>query len=910
MVSENNRNTLQTAIIEIDTDDALLSANDLFYKQTGYNNVTGMLVDSLFTLEYKKKWLSIRNHLLTTETDVYQTELQIVKSDKTTLTYCCQIIKLPDKNQSSAQMVVTAKLISENGVNEARIEFPDKLPLPLMYAFDVSEKRVKCCMQSVYCDAELKWKFNAIHCSFTAQIHPGDLCILYRSFDNLLTRPLEILRCTLRMTLNSKNWHEVFNISWLPQQISNDGSKVIAGIIMHTSKDIETLGMFNLDTDQMMKNIPHGIAVTKATGEIVFVNQTFIELSGYQSNQLTGHYLSNFFCDIKDKNEFDEFCSYAVKEEPEPAEMYYQFKKSDDSVIDLRIHWNYMRNAEQDISGFMFKISDISELRMIKDMIHNVPEPNKLLMANKSKVLLKAIKKMETEINERRKTEKLLKESESKLRSILDHSQDGIFLTDENGTIIEWNKGQENITGIPRGEVINRKASKIMSYIIKRQGKEVSEQRINQSVNEILNTGQSSVIKLNKVSEYELLDIANNTHVVQSVEFVIPTLLGFRMASINRDVTEQRIKELTIKKSQEQLQAIFDNSQQAYVVIDKNLTIKIFNRRFYNGTFELFGKRIQEGIGIHDILPETMVNEFKQEFHDVLQGKPLQIEHQINYSNSMYRWYRFHYLPIYKDNRVEDVFICITDIHKQKKAEEKLQKALNREKELNKLKSRFISVVSHEFRTPLAGMVSSAQLLEKYDTKWSESRKKKVFERIYKSANYLKMLLNELSVIGKDENGGLQFQPDILHVGKFFKDIIDEVQLTFNKAVIHFSVQLPQSEYFLDKRLLHHILINLLTNAIKYSSENQDIKFSITCLNKRNILFQVRDNGIGIPGNDLSYLFEPFHRGENVNDIAGTGLGLSIVKRCVELHNGQIQIESTQSKGTLAEVIIPITHIK
>lgn len=903
-MTKNNGNIEQNVIIEINSDDSILSANTVFYKQTGYSDVTGMSVCNLITINYQMQWLTVRKQL--NGVDTCQSELQFIRDDQSTLSYCCQIIKLPDNNKITYRLVIMAKLIEHGDMDSEIIE----LQLPLLYAFDMQDRRVKYCLQPDFTKTELQRKNNVAECDFTKQIHPADLCILYHSFNKLVARPQEFLRCTLRIAQTGNNWREVINISWVSTQNKDDSSKIITGLIILASKETNILRVFDLDTNQIMQSIPHGIAITNVSGEITFVNKNFIEISGYQSNELIGSYLYDFFCNEKDMQEFTEFCSYVETEEYKPAEMYYQFRKKDDSVIDIRLHWNYMRDAEQHITGFMFKVSDISEIRMIKNMINNTSEPYNQLMDNKNKVLLKAMTKMEMEIEERKKTEKLLKESESKLRSIIDNSQDGIFLTDETGTVIEWNKGQEQITGISREEVINRKASKIMSYILKRQGREVSEHKIEKSVNEILRTGQSNVLPLNKLSEYELFDIANNQHIVQTIEFVIPTSLGFRMASISRDVTEQRIKELRIKESEKQLRAIFDNSQQAFVVIDKELIIKIFNRRFYNNALELFGKRVQEGVGIHNIIPENLVDNFKQEFNKVLQGNALQVERCIHISNRMYKWYHFHYLPISDNNKVQEIFICITDIHKRKQAQEKIKKALHREQELNKLKSRFISVVSHEFRTPLAGIVSSAQLLEKYNAKWNEEQKNKVFGRIYKSANYLRMLLDELSVIGKDGSGKLDFQPEEINVEKFCKDIIDEVQLTFQETTVNFSMNLPQTVYLLDKRLLHHILINLLSNAIKYSPQYKDMKFSVSCINNRSLLFQVRDHGIGIPADDLAYLFEPFHRGKNVNDIAGTGLGLSIVKRCVELHKGQIQIESTPGKGTLVEVILPVIDIK
>lgn len=267
-------------------------------------------------------------------------------------------------------------------------------------------------------------------------------------------------------------------------------------------------------------------------------------------------------------------------------------------------------------------------------------------------------------------------------------------------------------------------------------------------------------------------------------------------------------------------------------------------------------------------------------------------------------------------------------------AERMIQAALVKEKEINELKSRFVSVVSHEFRNPLNAILFSTELLQRYNAQLPEHKKETYLQRIQGSVRRMNELLNDVLMIGEAESGKLQFSPRPIEIVKFCQDLVDELRLSTQgqrsivfshtqecaqnteplalqsastsasiPALSEASTGLPQ----LDERLLRHILTNLLSNAMKYSPTGEPIDLTLAC-SPETIQFQVRDRGIGIPPDDQAKLFQSFYRASNVHTIPGSGLGLSIVKQCVDLHSGKITVESEVGKGTLFTVTLPVNR--
>lgn len=251
------------------------------------------------------------------------------------------------------------------------------------------------------------------------------------------------------------------------------------------------------------------------------------------------------------------------------------------------------------------------------------------------------------------------------------------------------------------------------------------------------------------------------------------------------------------------------------------------------------------------------------------------------------------------------VVAIVRNITESKQAEEDIRKAIEQEKKLSELKSRFVTMASHEFRTPLTSIMSSSELLEHYGSKWNEAKKLTHLHRIQSSVKHMTGLLNDVLLLGKAEAGKLQLRPSKINLSEFCQELIEEIQLTTKTHQIIFQVQHGYEDTVcMDEKLLRHILNNLLSNAIKYSPDSDRVIFEMICQSERAI-FKVQDFGIGIPAEEQDRLFNSFHRANNVGSIPGTGLGLPIVKRSVDLHEGTITTKSQVGIGTTFTVILP-----
>ncbi len=247
------------------------------------------------------------------------------------------------------------------------------------------------------------------------------------------------------------------------------------------------------------------------------------------------------------------------------------------------------------------------------------------------------------------------------------------------------------------------------------------------------------------------------------------------------------------------------------------------------------------------------------------------------------------------------------EIAQRKHLESELLLALEKERELNELKSRIVATVSHEYRTPLTTILSSTEMLQQYGSRWTEDRKQKHFQRIQASVKYLTKLVNDVLFVNQAEAESLEFNPVPLDVEQVASGLVEEFHLqAVGQHTINFECQGVSTNPLLDERLIESMLRNLLSNAIKYSPQGSQVLFELV-FERDAVVFRVSDQGIGIPSADQTKLFNAFFRGSNVGTTAGVGLGLLIVKECVDLHGGEILVESEVGVGTKFTVTLPLT---
>ncbi len=246
------------------------------------------------------------------------------------------------------------------------------------------------------------------------------------------------------------------------------------------------------------------------------------------------------------------------------------------------------------------------------------------------------------------------------------------------------------------------------------------------------------------------------------------------------------------------------------------------------------------------------------------------------------------------------------EIKLKEEAEHRLEEALEKEKELSDLKSRFISTTSHEFRTPLTSILTSAGLIQRYQGKWEPKKTEEHFDRIKNSVSNLTRLIDDVLTISKAEAGKLIFKPEDLNFFNLCDKLFHDAEMNAKgDYTFEFNYTAERKYFKLDKSLMELALQNLISNAVKYSRRGGKINLRVEA-DDQNLDFEIKDEGIGIPKEDLPRLYESFYRSKNAIDIQGTGLGLSIVKHAVDSHGGKIEVFTEEGSGTCFKVTIPV----
>ena len=253
----------------------------------------------------------------------------------------------------------------------------------------------------------------------------------------------------------------------------------------------------------------------------------------------------------------------------------------------------------------------------------------------------------------------------------------------------------------------------------------------------------------------------------------------------------------------------------------------------------------------------------------------------------------------------ERTMILKEALQRLEQSQTELSEALDKEKQLSEIKSRFVSMASHEFRTPLSTVLSSASLLEKYKTTEEQAKRSRHIDKIKNSVRHLNDILEDFLSLGKLDEGKVENHACEFDLKEFITETTEEMKGLLKDSQ-HFELDYDGSSIiFSDKKLLKNILINLITNAIKFSDEESTIWIK-TIANEEDAVISIRDEGIGIAEEDQQHLFSSFFRGANATNIQGTGLGLHIVKRYIDLMGGSVQLKSKLDEGTTIILTIPV----
>lgn len=386
-----------------------------------------------------------------------------------------------------------------------------------------------------------------------------------------------------------------------------------------------------------------------------------------------------------------------------------------------------------------------------------------------------------------------------------------------------------------------------------------------------------------------------------------------RVKKLNENL-EKKVKERTAKLeiSLVQLEELIQNIKAGILVENEEGYVTLINREFC----QIFAIQSPPKTLIGKICADTtkkakdvFINpdEFVAGIKYISEQKSAVVNEELQLRDG--RTLERDYIPITVSGKFYGNLWLYRDISDRKRVEIEIQTALAKETELNQLKSRLISMTSHEFRTPLTVISSSVGILKTFAKKLSEEQKLEHLDRIQTYIKHTTKLLDEILLVNQAEAGKLQFQPKLINLVSFCKNLTSEMQLATSQHNLVFSSRSTAdcTQAIIDEKLLRQTLTNLLSNAIKYSEDGGEVKFDLNVVDDR-LIFLVKDSGIGIPTEDQKQLFESFHRASNVGSIQGTGLGLSIVKKCVELHGGDVKVESEVGKGTTFMVTLPFVQ--
>lgn len=367
------------------------------------------------------------------------------------------------------------------------------------------------------------------------------------------------------------------------------------------------------------------------------------------------------------------------------------------------------------------------------------------------------------------------------------------------------------------------------------------------------------------------------------------------------DVTEQRKYEEAIRQREELYRSLAEAS--------RDLIILISNRRKvdYLNSYARHALGIKNATTRHppyDLVLQLIPEKFIRQVFATRQA--IYTENPATIQNANI-WLGTWLVPIMNPQKdLQFVMAVARDITRQRETEEELQRALLAEQEMNTLRYRFLTMMTHEFKTPLSTILSSIELLEHYGDRWGEEKLIEHRNRIKSAAHKLDQMLDEVLEVNRIEVQAAQDDPVGTDLIQFCEEIINEISLSNPRTPsITFQHHIHNPNVRIGRRALRNILANLVSNAIKYSRPGGDILVEVSTSSEEMVV-RVHDQGIGVPLKDREYLYTPFYRGENVESVPGTGLGLTIVKKLVDALRGEISYTERDGGGSIFSVRIPL----
>ena len=414
-----------------------------------------------------------------------------------------------------------------------------------------------------------------------------------------------------------------------------------------------------------------------------------------------------------------------------------------------------------------------------------------------------------------------------------------------------------------------------------------------------------------------------NAHLEEKVKEGTQSL-ALTVEQLSAQIEETEKKDAELQRANTFLNNIWNHAGAIIVVCDKNGLIQFLNPAaeqalgynaneivskqtvmLFHAADELAAKASELTTQLSKIIKPNF--EVLQTLTELNQGNGLEI-HYVRQNGSTF-FVSLDITPLKDANANTTGYLCIAiDISEKKVAEEELRTALEKEKELNELKSRFVSMASHEFRTPLSAVLSSAYLVSRYTTTDEQAQRDKHIQRIVSSVSSLTEILNDFLSVGKIEEGDIHPRYSSYDIEKQMTEAVQDIKHMLKIGQYITYEHTGSNEGYFDPSMMKHIVTNLLSNAVKFSHENTQIELT-TRNSSAGLVLSVKNHGIGIPETDMDNLFKRFFRSSNATNIQGTGLGLHIVSKYAELMHGKIECSSSEPEGTLFKITFDTKNI-
>lgn len=385
-----------------------------------------------------------------------------------------------------------------------------------------------------------------------------------------------------------------------------------------------------------------------------------------------------------------------------------------------------------------------------------------------------------------------------------------------------------------------------------------------------------------------------------------------RVVVAHQNVTDLKMVQIKLNESRAHLEAIFNSAGNGIVTVNNIGNLETINptaaRMFGYRPYELIGKPLNTLFGEpNDTLSYRSLIKLLQERPDdewvgrQVDGSLFPMSFTLTELRGSRRWYTAVIQDLTDRKRMEAEIL----------EKERISLALAKERELRDYKNRFISVMSHELRTPLSSILLSSDLLKQYADVASKEERDLFIDNIHTQVGHMTTMVKDMLALNRAEAHELDFAPQQVDLMGFVSQIVEEYKLTtqshcfeLTRDGVEHRVDEPL-DFVIDHKLMRQVITNLISNGVKYSRQGCTIYVDVSVKNAQ-VELCIRDEGCGIPEEDIPLLFQPFHRASNVNDIPGTGLGLSIVRHIIELHGGSIRVDSLLDHGSAFTVTLPV----